>query len=346
MTYYCFGDSIPDGTGASVEANKWRNVLASQLSVSITNLAHGGDMVGDQTNEVYSVATGAGGVSLIQLGVNDQRVYGESATKQAYFRDGLRNHIAWLALASKQTARSVGGETGSWANTGILGIGRSSTAVNSTKTFTVSGTSVYVGLIIVDTAGAAGTYEIRVDGTLMGSYSANAPGVSTTLQGSPYPYNERLHRFAGLSNGAHTVQVKMTGPSNLYVQWAAGNAQSVFPRVFVGNIIRPNGYQWGGSLANIQAYNADTAQTVADLRADGLDVTLVDLYSAIDPATDLHADNLHPNDAGHAKIAAAFRSAIVWENLEHQFSPVTVLKRDDGLFFIDNGETLIQLVTQ
>ncbi|HET6890485.1 MAG TPA: SGNH/GDSL hydrolase family protein [Pyrinomonadaceae bacterium] len=343
MTYRAFGDSITDGTGASGEASKWRNVLGTALGVSITSFAHGGDMVGDQTNEVYSVQPVAGDVSLISLGVNDQRIYGANTVKQAYFRDGLRNHIAWLALGSKQTARSVGGEAGVWSNTGILGIGRASTSVGSTKTFTLEGTAVYVSLILADSAGANGPYEISIDGGSPQSFNSNAPGV-TSYNG--YPYNERLHRFAGLSSGTHTLQVKMTGPSNLYVQWAAGNAQTVKPKVFVGNVIKANGYQWGGSEANVLAYNVDIAAVVAELAADGLDVTLVDLCSVVNPASDLHpADGLHPADSGHAKIAEAFRLAITGQQSPPEEPPITyqtatLLKGSDGVFYVDVGGTI------
>lgn len=344
--YRTFGDSITDGTGASEDSKKWRNILSSSLGVQITNFAHGGDMAGDQTNEVYSALVNQDDVSIITLGVNDQRIYGENSTKMGYFIDCMRNHIVWLSLINKQTARSVGGETGTWSNTGILGIGRASTSVGSTKTFTVSGTTVYVSLIVVDTAGAAGTYEVYVDDSLIGAYNSTAAGV-TTYNG--YPYAERLHRITGLTQGNHTVRVKMTGPSNLYVQWAGGNDQPAYPKVYVGNVIKANGYQWGGSLSNVQSYNQALSQLVQELKDDGLDVTLVDLYSVVDPAVDLHADNLHPIDSGHAKIAEAFRLSITdctQTEPEVTFNEVSVFLGSDGFYYVGDTSTKVKLLVE
>jgi len=340
MTYRCFGDSITEATYLP-DAQRWRTILGTQLGVSITNYAHGGDMVGDQANEVYAFNPVAGDVALVSLGVNDQRIYGVDTTKQAYYRDGMRAYLSWLALGTKTKAVSGGVTSGSsWTNTGLYGIGKRATTNGDSITFTCTGSVAYLALLLHD---GACTYSLKKNGVLLADFDGSTPGCTTY---NNYPYTERGHRITGLVAG-DTITVTKTGGSYMYVQWFGDNNQTVKPRVFVGNIIRPKTYQWGGSLANIQSYNADLAQIVTDLRADGLDVTLVDLYSALDPETDIDpADNLHANAAGHAKIAAAFRSAIVWENLEHQFSPVTVLKRDDGLFFLDDGETLTQIVTQ
>ncbi len=180
---------------------------------------------------------------------------------------------------------------------------------------------------------------MRIDGVTWQSFDSIAPGI-TSYNG--YPYSERLHRFPGLAAGSHTIEVKMTGPSNVYVQWAAGNMQTVFPEVFVNNIIRPFDYTWGGSLANIQSYNAGIAQIVSELRADGLDVTLVDLYSALDPATDIHSDKLHANDSGNAKIAVADMLAICGPIT---YTPKTVYAGSDGNWYAGDSATKVRIAT-
>jgi len=58
-----------------------------------------------------------------------------------------------------------------------------------------------------------------------------------------------------------------------------------------------------GINARIEAYNADVASVVSAHRALGENVSLVDMYSALNPSTDISADLIHPNQNGYDKIA-------------------------------------------
>lgn len=309
-----FGDSLTNTDGQPVAC--YVSALNNELETTFNNFAVPGSMVGDQTQAVLGIDVAAGDRSTIMLGANDERHYGVDSMKQSYYRDGLRNLIGWLALASKQTARSVGDETGPWSNTQIQGIGRATSTVGASKTFTVSGTTVYAVVILADNAGNNAPYSIRIDGVVQGNYASSAPGMTSIGAPTPYAYVDRLHRFAGLAAGNHTITVTQTGAGNLAVEWAAGNAQTAFPQVFVGNIIRQanasgSGYsKWGGSDANVASYNADVAQVVSDFRNDGLAVTLVDVHSALNNKADLSRDGLHPVQSGQDKIAEAFLSAM------------------------------------
>jgi hypothetical protein len=71
----------------------------------------------------------------------------------------------------------------------------------------------------------------------------------------------------------------------------------------------------------VQEYNAYVVQDVAAAQAAGENVTLVDMYDAINPNTDL-ANNLHPNNAGYAKIAQVWLNAI--ESLAPATAPIEV----------------------
>jgi hypothetical protein len=312
-----FGDSLTNTDGQPVAC--YVSKLNSELETTFNNFAVPGSMVGDQTPVVLGIHVAAGDRSTIMLGANDERHYGVDSMKQSYYRDGLRNLIGWLALAGKQTARSVDSETGPWSNTRIQGIGRVTSTIGASKTFTVSGTTVYAAVTLADSAGSAGnnaTYSISIDGVLQGNYASSAPGMISIGAPTPYAYADRLHRFAGLPAGNHTITVTQTGAGNLAVEWAAGNAQTAFPQVFVGNIIRQadasgSGYSmWGGSDANVASYNADVARIVSDFRNDGLAVTLVDVHSALNNTADLSRDGLHPVQSGQDKIAEAFLSAM------------------------------------
>ena len=61
------------------------------------------------------------------------------------------------------------------------------------------------------------------------------------------------------------------------------------------------------------AYNAEIPNVVAARVALGKDVRFVDVYSALDPATDLVTDGVHPNAGGQYKIAEAWYDAGVPE---------------------------------
>jgi lysophospholipase L1-like esterase len=88
--------------------------------------------------------------------------------------------------------------------------------------------------------------------------------------------------------------------------------------VLVGNSPRMNatGYTLEapnyahGSDAVVAQYNAEIAARVAAVKADGRRVTLVDVNGIFDPTTMVSADNIHPNDAGHAALANAFIAAL------------------------------------
>jgi lysophospholipase L1-like esterase len=56
-------------------------------------------------------------------------------------------------------------------------------------------------------------------------------------------------------------------------------------------------------------HNNALNQLAAALAADGLWVTVVHCESTLDISTDM-VDTIHPNTAGHAKLAAAFESAL------------------------------------
>lgn len=364
-----FGDSITDGAGSNdpKTVNGYIPKLGVLLGTTITNFAHGGDMQPDQTNEVYSVSPAAGDRSIVFLGVNDQRIYGVNNTKRAYYRDGLRNHLVWLATGTRTLARTATAETGSWDNTQLYGIGRHTTAVGATKSFTNTGSVAYLSVLAHDN-GANCTYDLKRNGSLIGSFDGNTPG-STTYNG--YPYTERLHRITGVVNG-DVISFTKTGGTHCYVEWFADNNQVVKPKVYVGNIIRPYpSYSWGGSLANIQAYNADIAQIVSELQADGLDITPVDLFSALNDSTDLNpADGLHPSQQGHDKIAQTFYNAMIGgpppscppgqigtppncttppPTLTFTMAPVYRRLNNgvpDGTFWIDDGAARKQLVVQ
>jgi len=63
--------------------------------------------------------------------------------------------------------------------------------------------------------------------------------------------------------------------------------------------------------APIQAFNAALPQIIANHQALGENVSLIDLYTPLNPATDFADGYLHPNAMGYEKIATAFYNGIV-----------------------------------
>jgi lysophospholipase L1-like esterase len=73
----------------------------------------------------------------------------------------------------------------------------------------------------------------------------------------------------------------------------------------------PNGN--AATEANVKIFNTNLDKMAsARPRAKLL---LADMHAALDPATDLIADGLHPNDAGYQKIATVWENTIAWAYL-------------------------------
>jgi GDSL-like Lipase/Acylhydrolase family len=63
--------------------------------------------------------------------------------------------------------------------------------------------------------------------------------------------------------------------------------------------------------ANMNSFNANIATQVAAAAAAGSLVFLVDIFDALDPATDFDVGGVHPLAAGYAKMATAWYDAMI-----------------------------------
>lgn len=308
-----FGDSWPTVDPTS-QSFAWPQISANAFGLLWMNFATPGHMVPDAANVIYTLNPSAGDVSCLEIGNNDEGYYGADATKQALYRTGLDAMAAWLALPSKQYAKVSGSFTGAWADTGVYNLGKYSASVGATCSFTASGTVIYVG--VIQQVGIYATYSVWIDGVSQGIFSANADGLTTN---NGIGYGPKLHRFPGLSAGAHTVMVKVETIPNpagdkVYVDWCAGNAQSSFNELWLMNLSRytatgyANSLGGHGSDANVLAYNAEIAACAAALTSDGLNVRVCDFYSVTNLATDMNAGGAHWNNRGHARGACKFIS--------------------------------------
>lgn len=75
--------------------------------------------------------------------------------------------------------------------------------------------------------------------------------------------------------------------------------------VILALIINRNPYN-----AATTAFNSDVSNMALGRIANGDDIIIVDMESALDYSTDMNADGLHPNDNGYAKMAVVWYNAL------------------------------------
>jgi hypothetical protein len=254
------------------------------------------------------------------IGTNDHRTYLSVPSKQQGFQAAHLALLIWLALPTgKQITgqSSQANKVGFGTAAGIYGngMGVQSIVPNDTVTTTVVGRTAYVCMLAQD--GITASYQVTVDGRDFGTYNTGTAAAMATLNGRSY--GPRLLRFGGLSDGPHTVVVKViTASTNnpVYFLWAAatsGANRQGGPRVTVGSIPRftAAGYTAsGGSDTTVRQFNDLIVQNVRALQEDGLNVALADVAGYIDPASMLGGDGVHPNDNGHATVRDAFLQAM------------------------------------
>lgn len=323
-TYKAFGDSITAGSGASTSANRYVNLVAAAKGWTLTNVGVGGARLNDHyiMDTVLGTSVGYSDNYSIMCGTNNYHRDTDSIPYQDSFREGLMACVAWLAIPDtyKQTALNSTSSTGTWTNnsSGLYnnGMGKNSTVNGSTLTFHAKGSTVYIAYIKTATGGAE--FKVTIDGTDIMTLSAVGSVDPRSVDSATY--QESLLRIPNLGDFDHTVVITVTSATSssnrVYIDWVSGNgfpAQSGGPNVWVGDVLMATDASYtlsGGSDEIVGQYNALVYSVTSDLARDGLRVTLVDSVNSVDVDTELAADGVHPNDAGHAKLATAFISAM------------------------------------
>lgn len=318
--YNAQGDSITAGYPIS-DSNNWyvNRIAAATGFTPVTNDAVGGNQINDVLSTIFNKTVNNKNQYTIFAGYNDMRRYNTDATHLTYFTDSLYSGVAWLGLPAinKFTGQSSKiTYVGSWSTATDYGsIGKQSSTINDTATFTVYGTTAYICVQAVQ--GHTGQCNITVDGVNKGNF--NCYSSDTSVNG--IVDHSILIRVTGLTDQAHIVVLKVLATDVTALMWAGGN-QGVnilnSPDVYVGNVIKMNaaGYLVGppsnvGSDAAVALYNTQIQTVVTNLVSDGLSVYLVDICSVFDPNTAImDVDNVHPNEAGHQIIANAFINKI------------------------------------
>jgi lysophospholipase L1-like esterase len=311
------GDSFTQGDGASVSTNRMADKLAGSFPLPVALRALGGSQIGHIAKLIMNGNDTINTNSISQLGnlfYNDTRFIGtnEAQRKAAY-------HCALAMayhLAIPNSAKVFGPaliKSSGWTNavpypsTSYIG------TKGATAQATVSGTVVYIHTLQAQTFGSY--ISVTVDGVDRGTYGALSAIVPN--QDSD-PWAPAIIRIDGLAPGPHVVVCTVgdplagaTGGSNVFISWIAGNA-APGPTVLLATAAE--------MLASQASINApfdkrtipvwqDSIQAVIDiasfLRFDGLNAVLVRWDSVLSLPADLSADNVHPNDTGHLKLAQA-----------------------------------------
>lgn len=301
--YLSAGDSIGTGAGATIPANGFIGLLNADLGVTFDNIAVSTAMVMDHYTAVYGKNLPAGSLSILNYGTNDQAKYDVDATKRGYFIDGLRAYAIWLSAETKLVAPANGVTfTGVWENIYAGGVYGSS-VVGAKASFVANGDTFSLGLIRQYLN--ASTFSISIDGVGKGTF--NTGGDVRTLLGASF--GPRAMTFTDLGPGNHTVEITVISAdaSNVvYFHWFSVHTPK--SQVVINNIPFAIAYTYGGSSVNVGVYNGDILTMIGELAISGLNVVLANI-NAIIAAPDMY-DNVHPNNAGHAKYVRVIKPLI------------------------------------
>ena len=319
-----YSDSYAHGVGASnPPVTGFVPLLQVATGHTFNNQAIDGGMAADMSVKAHGVTQGAADWEIVQLGANEQHVYLGDATKQGYFRAFMLDIVmsgaapSWTPATGMTASTYSSGSWTTWTTTAPYAGAMQSWLGGSSLTGQFTGTALYVSVQLSEPAGGsalAGTANVLVDGTVVGTVTSNGTGMSTGQGTTAAP---ATYRFGGLSAGLHTAQIVMTSDVHsiaglLRVIGIAGSGQTVKPRVVVGNIPKWTAAayaQYGGSDAIVLQYVTITNTIVQQAQTDGLNVLGVDNYTALNPAVNML--DLHPNDSVYALIEQGYYAQFI-----------------------------------
>ncbi|NWD44164.1 SGNH/GDSL hydrolase family protein [Pseudomonas yamanorum] len=310
--YLQIGDSNTYGVGSTPSPGGdyvigYAQLLAGYLARSMSNRAVSASMVADQAIVLFTYTTAADFTGQIMLGTNDSSVYLDDAYRKDCFYRSYLSCLVWMGVADTQKVFANNSAIAYVGNWGTSSYGKINTkysqTVGNTASYSFYGSCIYFQYLLVD--GITGSAEVYVDGNLNGTINLAGPGTGTLLNpASTGGVMPATYRVSGLSEGAHTIQIKITalgsGSTLTVLDFCTPSKESIKPRINLLTIAKRGD---SSTDARTMAYNALILQAVSLLRSDGIDIRVCDTYSVINPNTDLATDQLHFNDGGHAKLA-------------------------------------------
>lgn len=317
--YAHFGDSVTCGAGTSAIANGYAALMDATVAGPNTNFCNPGDQAADTALLVYAHAnptTASPQTFTDMTGTNDVWLCGTYPGCVENYTEELAAGLVWLALpeSDKVFAQRATERTGTWENDDRVrpGLGLASAVAGSSVTIpltqSVAGRQVYVAWQATD--GSAASATVAIDGQVVDTaigYSnpisaiRTQHGVTSTVFLKAYPL-----RAVGQHTLTVTVQPGAPAGDPFTLLWcgvsSATYTQTGIPHLVAGGILSEN---YGLRTDVTALYDGVVQRVVNGLKADGMDVQFAALHSVL-VAPDDYVDILHPNDAGHAKIAQAF----------------------------------------
>lgn len=340
----CFGHSF-HRLGADNYKHLWQNIAAGQLGaalrdygVSGSDLTDVGETAGGLASTffyaeppalAYSAQTypARPGVSSLISAINAIQAYGTDGDWAQLLIALVHAHRSWCswqcASAWWQHDISSSGQafagSGSWTTgTYLAGLAvgpgtsyRKNSSSGATITVTTStamaGKTVALCFLTNRTGGGveASQMSFTVDGvtTYPTGFTAASPFTTAAINPSSVGASGvAVARFALADDAAsHTIVATAGTGGAAYCGWWVETPRPVL----VANCARRSdaGYTPNGSDVKVAAFNAALTTMVAEF---GTPVLVVDIDSALDATASYFADGLHPNNEGHAVIAAEF----------------------------------------
>ncbi len=299
------------------------NGYAARMDATVagpnSNFCHWGDEAEDTVLLVYANANptvSSPQAYTVMTGTNDVWLCGTYPGCQANYTQELTAALAWLAMPAtdKVFAQATTARTGSWANDNTVrpGLALASSVAGSSVTFpvrqAVAGRNLY--LAWQAKVGSVASATVTVDGAVVDTVQGFGNGAEPvqTQNGSTTAVFLKTYPLGAVGPHQVTITVAAGAPAGdaFTFLWggvpSATYTQTGVPHLIAGGILSEN----NGLRADVTALYDGVVQTVVNgLKADGLDVQIAATHTVL-VAPDDYVDTLHPNDAGHKKIAAAF----------------------------------------
>ena len=331
-TLLALGNSYDEGTGAGVTANGMHALTATRRGWTLTNIAVGGATLDSYARTQFgSRAIAAGDNIAGTFGLNDLRYWGPLPVRREQYLHNFLASASYLCVPDANKVHGNAGTGANWssANPEFGGAGTKAvvtTTNGATRTFSVTGDTVIVWF---GQNTAAGRITIEIDGATYASGSISCvPRADSPVSAGQWMLGCAIR--GGLSSGAHTVVVRTQSTSPVVILACAGFTAGVTVGANLYAIGLPNlkPAHWNiapganGSakalednkpidfyqLQAVREWNAGMRDTIADIRALGLNARYVDVSSiSFESISD---GDLHPEPPQHDAYSRAVLAAM------------------------------------
>lgn len=316
-----FGDSFTAFIDAHVSSPEyaWPWLLSNRLEKLCKSHAVSGLGYFSQVNNCYSqLDTPSNDMMCVLLGYNDIKTsllnangieHGKSAIKAM-----LVNQFLDTAVAASHASVT---KTGTWANPSLpnsKAAKQGGTALQSATSgdkisYMFSGDNVVIGVCHSDNSTVIyGSVAITVDTVSQGSYSANNKAYNVTASGGRI---WGVIILKGFGPGSHTVELTLESSVNFVVDYVGTmRTPADCHPVVIGDIQHDNTGTSGRNAA-MDNMSAEIKTMVAAEFPEYVDKIAYAATNTFYSLSNVAVDNIHPNDAGHIQIKAAFERVII-----------------------------------